>query len=949
MLADDISLVRISENWRYFKGITEPSNPVTAWTQLDFNDDLWLSGPAAFTANYGSYNEATVLTDFWSSYSSIYFRKKFTVSNPAAITWLILRVDYDDGFVAYLNGQEVARRGLAGDSGTPPAFSATAASHYRKGLEEIDVSAFNNLLVAGENILALQAHNSGPFDYSFCLAPELVANFTRGPFLQSASTNSMLVVWKTFMPASSVVEFGTSAELGWEMAQAELTTNHVVALTNLWPGTTYYYRIKSSAAEQTAASAVASFRTFRTTGPISFIVVGDTGSGTVPQHEVAGVMKNLGADFVLEVGDVIYPFYEAWQEQLRVFSVYGPQMRTTPFFYAIGNHDSYANRVDFFNAFYLPTNRVTSTEHFYSFDHGDAHFAVLNTDLQAGSDYGVGSLQYLWLEADLAATTKPWKFLFFHHVIRGSGPHRRWDDYNFNGILDTAELQNSIGVLAARYGVQVIFTGHDHVYERLNPLNGFHTVITGGGGATLYSLAQRDLGSAQFWPRYHCVKVLLDGDTLQLQAVDNKGEVFDSMSMTRALPPPRRYEAAWHSPVIESKPADDFDGNINNQRFDLAGAPIPTRAGQFSNLGQVYVNNDRDRLYIGLAQVMIYPTNNIFLFIESPRQTGVTNLAGLGNGVIDPDGQGVDGLDFLENLSFTNFVPSIACLLGDEFGDASYRFFARPGLALNVGQGVFMLDAGLSDVWGARLQQFNRSPQYGAVLEEQNADFIEISIPYSALGGLHPGDVIKLGAVVGGSAFHTNLDQQTRQIDSSALGYSLTGSGEGPVILEGVEVQLAADPDPDSDGLSTAEEIRLGTDPFKADTDGDQLPDGWEVQYGLNPLSVLGPDGAGGDPDLDGADNLQELTAGTDPHNARSVFKAMVQSFGNQKLRLEWLAVPGKRYQLEYATNLAAGFHNVPGMIVPVTATSPREAFDEDLSGMEPLPASRFYRVRLVP
>ena len=246
------------------------------------------------------------------------------------------------------------------------------------------------------------------------------------------------------------------------------------------------------------------------------------------------------------------------------------------------------------------------------------------------------------------------------------------------------------------------------------------------------------------------------------------------------------------------------------------------------------------------------------------------------------------------------------------------------------------------------MQQFNRSPQNGATQGEQNADFIEISIPFSAFGGLRPGDVIKLAAVVGGSAFHTNLDQQTRQLDSSALGCSLTGTGEGPVILEGVAVQLADDPDPDSDGLSTAEEIRLGTDPLKADTDGDQLLDGWEIAHQLNPKSALGDHGGTGDPDGDQSDNAREQLAGTDPYDANSVFKAMarslaIKSFGwNGRLCLA-------RVPIGYSTNLAAGFRNVPGMIAPVTAISPREAFDEDLSGLEPIPASRFYRVRLVP
>src|SRR5260221_13294600 len=173
---------------------------------------------------------------------------------------------------------------------------------------------------------------------------------------------------------------------------------------------------------------------------------------------------------------------------------------------------------------------------------------------------------------------------------------------------------------------------------------------------------------------------------------------------------------------------------------------------------------------------MIHGDNNIFLFVESPRMTGVTNLIGLGNGLADPAGQGVDGLDFLENLSFANFTPSIGCVLGNEFADGQYRNFARTNLALNIGQGVFFLDPTFSDVPGARLQQFNRSPQAGGESGEQNADFIEVSIPLSPLGNLQAGGPFKNRAVVCGPGI--DIGQQPRELDSSHLGTARGTMGE---------------------------------------------------------------------------------------------------------------------------------------------------------------------------
>src|SRR5262249_44819183 len=171
------------------------------------------------------------------------------------------------------------------------------------------------------------------------------------------------------------------------------------------------------------------------------------------------------------------------------------------------------------------------------------------------------------------------------------------------------------------------------------------------------------------------------------------------------------------------------------------------------------------------------------------------SMVGLGNGLVDPEGQGADGLDFLENLSFTNFSPSIACLLGDEKADGQFRSYARPNLTRNIGQGVFHLDTAFTDVTGARVQQFNLSPQpasegaHEGATDEQNADFIEVAIPYEALGGIQPGDRIKVGAVVGGAVLNTS--SQSRDLDRGFLGLSLHGSGMGPVLLEGLTVQLS--------------------------------------------------------------------------------------------------------------------------------------------------------------
>lgn len=153
----------------------------------------------------------------------------------------------------------------------------------------------------------------------------------------------------------------------------------------------------------------------------------------------------------------------------------------------------------------------------------------------------------------------------------------------------------------------------------------------------------------------------------------------------------------------------------------------------------------------------------------------------------------------MENLTFSGFTPSVGCILGDEYADGQFRTFVRSNLALNIGQGIFYLDAGLSDVPGVRLQQFNHSPETRPAVPwdngetgEENADFIELAIPFSALGELRPGDTVKLGAVVSSGRFYPVA--QIGQLDSTLLGGSLTNSANNGLILEGVSAQLATDP-----------------------------------------------------------------------------------------------------------------------------------------------------------
>ncbi len=169
---EDTTWVKAGDVWRYFKGTQAPP---AAWRDPSFDDAAWLQGPTGI--GYGDDDDETELTDMQQSattpgYLSVFLRRKFNVGVPADLDALILRVDYDDGFVAYLNGTEIARAGVTGN---PPAHTATATDHEAGSPEEFDISQHRGLVRSGENVLAIQLHNAGLTSSDASMIPELIA------------------------------------------------------------------------------------------------------------------------------------------------------------------------------------------------------------------------------------------------------------------------------------------------------------------------------------------------------------------------------------------------------------------------------------------------------------------------------------------------------------------------------------------------------------------------------------------------------------------------------------------------------------------------------------------------------------------------------------------------------------------------------------------------------
>lgn len=565
--------------WRFTVVAEDLPPPAVDWIAPGFDDSAWSNGVSGFsTYPAAPSSEATYLGR--ATLASACFRGRFDLPDPAAVQWLVLRVDYVSGFVAWLNGREIARRGVQGD---PPAFDAVASGHARHATEEMDVSAHRDALVAGTNVLAIHLFGSSQPAYGLVLVPELCANFTRGPFLQNVGQESAGILWRTPVPATTVVEYGTTPALGRRLEDETLTTNHVATVTGLTPDTEWFYRVRSGSGASEAVSPITPFRTLRTAGDLSFAVFGDSGSGEMPQLQVASCLATAGVDLVLHTGDITYPTLNRGLVDTRCLSLYAGLMRRTPFFFTPGNHDLYApdTLATYLETFLLPTNPVTGTRHFYSFDHGDAHLVSLFVPTLtpfAGAEPFVlqpGSTQMQWLTNDLAASTRPWRILFLHMPPFDSTGHQT-DDFNDNGMADRLELREWLLPVAQRFGVQAIFSGHAHCFERFAPLEGVHCIVTGGGGYLLYGLVQREPLSRRFEARFHHLVVRIAGDILQVQAVDSHGTVFDSFTIPRVSPP------TLHATLVHPQTLRLRWNAAPNVRYQVETAATP--AGPFSTL-----------------------------------------------------------------------------------------------------------------------------------------------------------------------------------------------------------------------------------------------------------------------------------------------------------------------------------------------------------------------------
>ncbi|MHC4429991.1 MAG: metallophosphoesterase, partial [Planctomycetota bacterium] len=310
---------------------------------------------------------------------------------------------------------------------------------------------------------------------------------TRGPYLQLGTDSGIIVRWRTDVPTDSRVSYGTDpGSLNLVEDDVASTTEHVVVLEMLSADATYYYAVGTTTTVLAGGDPQHFFVTSPPTGtatPIRIWALGDSGTGDSNAQAVRDAYYaftgGVHTDLWLMLGDNAYPHGTDSEYQTKLFDIYPDMLRRSVLWPAIGNHD--ADSADsptetgpYFDMFTLPDDgqaggASSGTEAYYSFDHGNIHFIVLDS---ADSDLSEGSAMLLWLAADLSMTVQDWIVALWHHPPYSKGSHDS-DDLQDSGGRLVAMRENVLPVLEAN-GVDLVLCGHSHSYERSFLLDGHY-------------------------------------------------------------------------------------------------------------------------------------------------------------------------------------------------------------------------------------------------------------------------------------------------------------------------------------------------------------------------------------------------------------------------------------------------------------------------------------------
>ena len=242
---------------------------------------------------------------------------------------------------------------------------------------------------------------------------------------------------------------------------------------------------------------------------LKFAAMGDTGNGSRAQYDVGERLASARAQFpfelVIMLGDNMYGRQQPQDFVTKFERPYAALLSAGVGFYAaLGNHDNPTNTK--FEGFHMGGAR------YYTFARKNARFFAFDSNL-------MDPAQLAWIDNTLKQSQDDWKICYFHHPIySNSGRHG-----------SDVQLRVALEPLLVKYGVNVVFSGHDHVYERLKPQKGVAYFVSGAAGELAKGDVKPTPATAAYFDQDQSFMLLeIAGDDLFFKAVSRTGRTVDS-------------------------------------------------------------------------------------------------------------------------------------------------------------------------------------------------------------------------------------------------------------------------------------------------------------------------------------------------------------------------------------------------------------------------------------
>jgi hypothetical protein len=369
-------------------------------------------------------------------------------------------------------------------------------------------------------------------------------HFNAGPYLHLVDSTGVNITWETDRPARSArVYFGSELPLVTyrevELAGAADGAPdpiQVYRLDQLTPAMTYFYEIEvTDAAGDTIRSGALTFATAPATNePYAFAVLGDTEARPHINHQLAKLIWDERPAFLLNLGDLTDGGQEGHKFEWNYEYFLGMDALTgrIPVFSVPGNGES-----DLY--WYNRYHRYPDLGDAYTFRYGDVAFFMLNSNRKA--EFAPGGRQYEWLRDQLAACTARWKIVCHHHAPYSSDEDDYGDSWSGPSVQGDTAVRRIVP-LYEKFGVDIVFFGHLHTYQRTLPIrkgqvdrhHGVTYVQGGGGGGNLEDFAPtRAWFSGKTYRGHHYFTVSVSEERLHLRMYDAEGRLRDFWDVER--------------------------------------------------------------------------------------------------------------------------------------------------------------------------------------------------------------------------------------------------------------------------------------------------------------------------------------------------------------------------------------------------------------------------------